>query len=186
MNSLPIHPVDLALMNVSGDCATIPRRLVKLGPRRTPRPVEYTCSSCTDTYIKVTEVNAWWSTDRDICPHCKQRQYPVIDIETPLNAMELDPFSRAIFQDGEECGSALNTDTDRNTSCHTPHPLPLMVHDRDTTTITPDLNQRVSSAVAWPVERLRLCELTDCTGKLPDDTNSSYAKKLFILMSHAR
>lgn len=47
---------------------------------------------------------------RDVCPACGEEQYPFIDIEAPINAMELDPNISMIYSEGTDVDSrALNT-----------------------------------------------------------------------------
>lgn len=93
-----VQALDMEIMRSAG--VIQPRQLVSFGQRSSMRPVQYTCSLCDETYQRMTSDNAWWSVQCEQCPICFETQYPYIDIDEPLNAMELDPNAAVVYSEG--------------------------------------------------------------------------------------
>lgn len=156
---------------------TLPRRqLVSIGQRRNTRPVEYSCSNCQGVYTKTTEVNAWWAAQRDSCPHCSQLQYPTIDIEAPLNAMELDPniFPLYVSAGAENGGDSCVTPLSQQLLSPSPH-------------MTPNLGQRLGPSYQPPTSPSPSAGDQLVEGKASSRTlRNKDAAQLIVLMAHAR
>ena len=52
--------------------------------------------------------NPWWAVYTHSCPHCSSLQVPRIDIELPVNALELNPALAVLY--GQDCISEIDTD----------------------------------------------------------------------------
>jgi hypothetical protein len=60
-------------------------------PSLQPYAVYFYCSCCFKGYHSIVYSNPWYSIHRQSCPHCRKEQIPMLDINLPINARELDP-----------------------------------------------------------------------------------------------
>jgi hypothetical protein len=60
-------------------------------PSLQPYAVYFYCSCCYKGYHCIVYSNPWYSVHRQSCPHCGKEQIPMLDINLPINARELDP-----------------------------------------------------------------------------------------------
>jgi hypothetical protein len=56
-----------------------------------PRPVEYVCAVCNETYMSSSEFNPWWTLSNHECPKCGKIQVPKLDISVPANEIDYHP-----------------------------------------------------------------------------------------------
>eukprot|EP00613_Pedinella_sp_CCMP2098_P058028 CAMPEP_0171867268 /NCGR_PEP_ID=MMETSP0992-20121227/30759_1 /TAXON_ID=483369 /ORGANISM="non described non described, Strain CCMP2098" /LENGTH=709 /DNA_ID=CAMNT_0012490813 /DNA_START=74 /DNA_END=2202 /DNA_ORIENTATION=+ len=56
-----------------------------------PKPVEYQCSVCAESYPSSSNLNPWWAITKEMCPKCDKEQIPRIDISEPANTIEYHP-----------------------------------------------------------------------------------------------
>jgi hypothetical protein len=60
-------------------------------PSLQPYAVYFYCSCCFKGYHSIVYSNPWYCIHRQSCPHCGKEQIPMLDINLPINARELDP-----------------------------------------------------------------------------------------------
>jgi hypothetical protein len=60
-------------------------------PSLQPYAVYFYCSCCFKGYHSIVYSNPWYSVHRQSCPQCGKEQIPMLDINLPINARELDP-----------------------------------------------------------------------------------------------